>query len=35
MAQQQYKNHIRWYPAHHFVFYPLVTLLFFAGILRI
>ena len=32
MAQQQYKNHIRWYPAHHFIFYPLVSLLFFAGI---
>jgi len=32
MSQQDYKNHIRWYPAHHFIFYPLVSILFFAGI---
>lgn len=25
---QSYKNHIRFYPAHHFVFYPLLILLF-------
>ena len=25
-----YKNHIRWYPPHHFIFYPLI-LLFIAG----
>lgn len=24
MAQQQYKNHAKYYPAHHFVFYPLI-----------
>jgi hypothetical protein len=24
---QQYKNHIRWYPAHHFVFYPVAIIL--------
>jgi len=35
MEQQNYNNHIRWYPWHHFVFYPLlgvlgfITLLFF------
>lgn len=32
MSRQQYKNHIRWYPPHHFIFYPLVSILFFAGI---
>jgi len=25
---QSYKNHLRFYPAHHFIFYPIVTLLF-------
>jgi len=25
---QNYKNHLRFYPAHHFVFYPIVTALF-------
>jgi len=24
MSEQSYKNHIRWYPPHHFVFYPLM-----------
>ncbi|MDV6168008.1 DUF6526 family protein [Flavobacterium sp. DG1-102-2] len=24
MAEQNYKNHIRFYPPHHFVFYPLM-----------
>lgn len=29
MAEQQsYKNHIRYYPPHHFVFYPLMLVLF-------
>ncbi|AWH85362.1 hypothetical protein HYN59_09650 [Flavobacterium album] len=28
MAQQSYKNHIRWYPPHHFIFYPLMMALF-------
>jgi hypothetical protein len=27
MPKQQYKNHVRYYPAHHFVFYPLAILL--------
>ena len=27
MSKQQYKNHVRYYPAHHFVFYPLALLL--------
>jgi hypothetical protein len=27
MEAQQYKNHIRYYPAHHFVFYPAILLL--------
>jgi len=27
MAQQQYSNHVRYYPPHHFVFYPLVLVL--------
>ena len=25
---QNYKNHLRFYPAHHFIFYPVLTLLF-------
>lgn len=32
MARQNYNNHIRWYPAHHFIFYPLVSILFVGGI---
>lgn len=24
MSQQSYKNHVRWYPPHHFVFYPVM-----------
>ncbi|WP_294822504.1 DUF6526 family protein [uncultured Flavobacterium sp.] len=29
---QSYKNHVRWYPPHHFVFYPLMLAMFvFAG----
>ena len=28
MQEQSYKNHIRFYPAHHFIFYPLLILLF-------
>lgn len=27
MATQNYKNHIRFYPPHHFVFYPIILLL--------
>lgn len=26
MKQQNYNNHIRFYPAHHFIFYPLLML---------
>lgn len=32
MPKQNYSNHIRWYPAHHFVFYPMVAILCTAGI---
>ena len=28
MQEQSYKNHIRYYPPHHFIFYPLLILLF-------
>lgn len=37
MEKQNYKNHIRYYTAHHFVFYPLMLLLLGAciyGIIR-
>lgn len=27
MNEQNYRNHIRWYIPHHFVFYPLVSVL--------
>ena len=27
MKQQSYKNHIRFYPPHHFIFYPLLIIL--------
>lgn len=27
MAKQSYENHVRWYPPHHFVFYPLMLAL--------
>jgi len=30
--KQSYTNHIQFYPAHHFVFYPLSTLLLIASI---
>ena len=29
MKPQDYKNHIRYYPAHHFLFYPIVMVLLF------
>ena len=32
MAVQDYKNHIRFYPPHHFVFYPVILLLFGSAI---
>jgi len=25
MSAQSYRNHVRWYPPHHFVFYPLLA----------
>lgn len=31
MAQQNYNNHIRYYPPHHFVFYPLMLIVLGAG----
>jgi len=27
MANQTYKNHVRYYPPHHFIFYPILTIL--------
>jgi len=32
MEVQNYKNHIRYYPQHHFVFYPLMLILLGASI---
>ena len=32
MKAQNYKNHIRFYPIHHFVFYPLVLILLIASV---
>lgn len=26
--KQQYKNHVKYYPLHHFIFYPIVLVLF-------
>lgn len=26
MAEQNYKNHVRYYPAHHFIFYPVALI---------
>ncbi len=31
MAQQNYSNHIRWYPPHHFFFLPLCGMLSFGS----
>lgn len=28
MAEQNYNNHIRYYPPHHYVFYPVMLMLF-------
>lgn len=28
MSMQSFKNHLKFYPAHHFIFYPISTLLF-------
>lgn len=32
MKTQQYSNHVRYYPPHHFIFYPVIILLLFIGI---
>ena len=32
MSNQQYKNHVRYYVPHHFIFYPVTGLLLFIGI---
>ena len=32
---QNYKNHIRFYPPHHFVFYPLMLILFTVAVTQI
>ncbi len=32
MKTQQYSNHVRYYPPHHFVFYPVIILLLFISI---
>ncbi len=32
MSNQQYKNHVRYYVPHHFIFYPLTGLLLFISI---
>lgn len=32
MAVQNYQNHVRFYPPHHFVFYPIVLALFSGSI---
>lgn len=32
MAEQNYKNHVRYYFAHHFIFYPIVLLMLFISI---
>jgi len=32
MAKQNYQNHVRYYPAHHFIFYPLLMILITASI---
>lgn len=32
MAQQNYKNHVRWYVPHHFIFYPVMLVLIGASL---
>ena len=34
MKKQNYENHIRYYPAHHFIFLPLMGLLMGTGIVK-
>lgn len=30
--EQNYKNHIRWYPPHHFIFYPVMLAVFVSAV---
>jgi len=32
MKQQDYKNHVRYYPPHHFLFYPIIMGLLFISV---
>lgn len=32
MEKQSYKNHVRWYVNHHFIFYPVVSLFIIASL---
>jgi len=32
---QNYKNHVRWYPPHHFVFYPLMLILIVGAVYQV
>lgn len=32
---QNYNNHVRWYPPHHFVFYPLMLAMFIAALYQV
>ncbi|MCV9933059.1 DUF6526 family protein [Flavobacterium sp. LS1R47] len=32
MEAQSYKNHVRYYPPHHFVYYPVITILLIISI---
>ena len=34
MKEQNYKNHIMFYPPHHFIFLPLLAVLFFTGLYK-
>lgn len=34
MQQQSYKNHVRYYPPHHFIFYPVIILGTVTGVLH-
>ena len=35
METQNYKNHIRFYPLHHFVFYPILLVLLLASVISV
>lgn len=35
MKKQTYKNHVRWYPPHHFIFYPIMLVLLIAAIYQV